>query len=88
MFSASIGKNKPKSCVNDVYNSLNFNLTMPYNDINCEVQQVNYSRYHKDIVIQHHDLIVTTKDIGLSVHCSYDLTNRTVMNSIRFEEDM
>ena len=52
---------KPKSCVNDVYNSLNFNLTMPYNDLNCEVQQANFSRYHKDIVIQHHDLIVSLR---------------------------
>ena len=60
LFSGKLyGKGKPKSCVNDVYNSLNFNLSMPYNDPNrnCDVQQ-NFSRYHKDIVIQHHDLIV------------------------------
>lgn len=59
VFSGKVyGKGKPKSCVNDIVNSLNFNLTMPYNDINCEVQQ-NSSTYHKDIVIQHHDLIVS-----------------------------
>lgn len=80
-------KGKPQSCVNDVKRSMDFELRLPYDDSRCDVQKLNESRFSKDIVIQHHDLILTTKDIGLSLHCSYDLANRTVQNSIRFEPE-
>lgn len=32
------------------------------------------------MVIQHHDTIVTSSDLGLAVTCQYDLTNKTVAN--------
>ena len=80
-------KGKPRTCLNDVKRGMDFELRRPYDDDNCEVQKLNGSRFSKDIVIQHHDLILTTKDLGLSLHCSYDLTNRTVQNSIRFEPE-
>jgi len=35
-----------------------------------------------DIVIQHHDMIVTSSDLGLAVSCQYDLTNKTVVNNV------
>jgi hypothetical protein len=31
-------------------------------------------------VIQHHDMIVTSSDLGLALTCQYDMTNRTVSN--------
>ncbi|XP_046397609.1 uncharacterized protein LOC124164362 [Ischnura elegans] len=39
-------------------------------------------KYTTDIVIQHHDFIVTSADLGLSVTCQYDLTNKTVSNEV------
>jgi hypothetical protein len=35
-----------------------------------------------DVVIQHHDTIVTSSDLGLAVTCQYDLTNKTVSNDV------
>lgn len=35
-----------------------------------------------DVVIQHHDTIVTSSDLGLAVTCQYDLTNKTVANDV------
>ena len=37
-------------------------------------------RFLNDVVIQHHDMIVTSSDLGLALTCQYDLTNRTVTN--------
>lgn len=33
-------------------------------------------------MIQHHDTIVTSSDLGLAVACQYDLTNKTVANEV------
>lgn len=73
-------KSKPNSCVNDVKNSLEFEITMPYHDLMCDVKQQNQAKFSNDIIIQHHDMIVTTSDLGLSVHCNYDLSNRSISN--------
>ena len=32
------------------------------------------------MIIQHHDSIVTALDLGLALHCQYDLSNRTILN--------
>lgn len=39
-------------------------------------------RYLNDVVIQHHDTIVTSSDLGLAVTCQYDLTNKSVANEV------
>lgn len=39
-------------------------------------------RYLNDVVIQHHDTIVTSSDLGLAVTCQYDLTNKSVSNEV------
>lgn len=41
-----------------------------------------FNRYLNDVVIQHHDTIVTSSDLGLAVTCQYDLTNKTVANEV------
>ncbi|EDW27965.1 GL27254 [Drosophila persimilis] len=53
-------KGAPKSCAVNVNNSLEFDLKMRYNDLECNVRQSAYGRYMNDIVIQHHDMIVTS----------------------------
>ncbi|XP_054931175.2 uncharacterized protein [Dermacentor andersoni] len=83
-------KARPNSCVTDVVNSLDFQIRMAYHELDCDVkQEVSQSlgQFSTDIVIQHHDMIVTNQDLGLSVHCQYDLANRSVSNGVQLEVD-
>jgi putative uncharacterized protein (fragment) len=73
-------KSNPKSCVKDVSNSLEFDIIMPFYDLMCDVKQIDHGKFSNDIIIQHHDMVVTTKDIGLSVNCNYDLSNKSISN--------
>ncbi|KAI9577001.1 hypothetical protein GQX74_014368 [Glossina fuscipes] len=75
-------KGSPKSCAFDVKNSLEFELRMGYQDLECNVRQQGSGRYMNDVVIQHHDTIVTSSDLGLAVTCQYDLTNKSVSNEV------
>ncbi|KAG7175215.1 putative PAN domain-containing protein 7 [Homarus americanus] len=75
-------KGSPNTCVSDIEDALEFELRMSYNDIDCNVERDSASKYSSDVVIQHHDMIVTSADLGLSVHCQYDLTNKSVSNRV------
>ncbi|XP_038104913.1 uncharacterized protein LOC6036502 [Culex quinquefasciatus] len=75
-------KGAPNSCSVDVKSALEFELRMGYQDIDCNVRQNGLGRYLNDVVIQHHDTIVTSSDLGLAVTCQYDLTNKTVSNDV------
>ncbi|XP_068220289.1 uncharacterized protein [Palaemon carinicauda] len=75
-------KDKPNSCVMDIRNATDFEMVLPYNDVNCEVVQDGPGIFSSNIVIQHHDMIVTSADLGLALHCKYDLINKTVTNSL------
>ncbi|XP_078034909.1 ZP and PAN domain-containing protein neyo [Augochlora pura] len=75
-------KGSPNSCVQDVKGALEFELRMAYDDLECNIRQQGLGRYLNDVVIQHHDTIVTSSDLGLAVTCQYDLTNKTVSNEV------
>ncbi|KAJ8894681.1 hypothetical protein PR048_007346 [Dryococelus australis] len=96
-------KGSPNSCVEDVRGRLEFQLSMPYNSVDCQsrvgrlvadrawlkcacvtvqVRQQGLGRYVNDIVIQNHDVIVTSSDLGLAVTCQYDLTNKSIANEM------
>lgn len=75
-------KGAPNSCVQDVKGALEFELRMAYDDLECNIRQQGLGRYLNDVVIQHHDTIVTSSDLGLAVTCQYDLTNKTVSNEV------
>ncbi|CAH0559295.1 unnamed protein product [Brassicogethes aeneus] len=75
-------KGSPNSCVRDVNNSLEFELSMAYDNLECNVRKNGLGRYVNDVVIQHHDKIVTSSDLGLAVTCQYDLTNKSVTNEV------
>ncbi|KAJ3640932.1 hypothetical protein Zmor_027465 [Zophobas morio] len=75
-------KGSPNSCVRDVNNSLEFELSMAYDNLECNVRKNGLGRYINDVVIQHHDKIVTSSDLGLAVTCQYDLTNKSVTNEV------
>ena len=59
------GKTRPNSCQINVRNSMEFSLYIGYNDVDCDVRQEVPGRFASDIVIQHHDMIVTGADVGL-----------------------
>ena len=61
---------------------MEFSIQFGYNDIDCGVEREEQGVYSNDVVIQHHDRIVTSSDLGLSVTCQYDLTNKTVANLV------
>lgn len=75
-------KGSPNSCVKDVKGVLEFELRMAYDDLECNVKQQGLGRYLNDVVIQHHDTIITRSDLGLAVTCQYDLSNKTVSNEV------
>ncbi|KAF7280880.1 uncharacterized protein LOC143195546 [Rhynchophorus ferrugineus] len=75
-------KGSPNSCVKDVNNSLEFELSMAFDNLECNVRKSGLGRYVNDVVIQHHDKIVTSSDLGLAVTCQYDLTNKSVTNEV------
>ena len=64
------GKTRPNSCQVNVRNSMEFSLYIGYNDVDCDVRQEIPGRFASDIVIQHHDMIVTGADVGLKVNQS------------------
>lgn len=78
-------KSRPFSCMNDVKESLSFELVMKYHDDNCNVQASSDQQqgvFSNDIIIQNHDRIVTTQDVGISVYCQYDLRNKSITNNV------
>ncbi|XP_015788965.1 uncharacterized protein LOC107365903 isoform X2 [Tetranychus urticae] len=77
---------KPNSCYNLIKRQYDFDIAMPYNDINCGIMQSASGLYSNNIVIQHHELIVTSNDIGLSINCQYDLSNKKVVHNIQLQD--
>jgi hypothetical protein len=75
-------KGSPETCVEDVAGALKFSITFGYNDLNCGVSRENPGSYTNDVILQHHDRIVTSSDLGLSITCQYDLANKTVSNKV------
>ncbi|KAK0077602.1 hypothetical protein PV325_003681 [Microctonus aethiopoides] len=75
-------KGSPNSCVKDIKGELEFELRMAYDDLECNVRSQGVGHYLNDVVIQHHDTIVTSSDLGLAVTCRYDLSNKTVSNEV------
>jgi hypothetical protein len=49
--------------------SLEFQLEIGYNDVNCDVSRDAEGRFATDVIIQHHDMVVTSSDIGKTL-CS------------------
>ncbi|QQP54376.1 Putative LOC101887535, partial [Caligus rogercresseyi] len=75
-------KGSPTTCVEDITSSLNFTITMAYNDLECGVIKEGPGSYSNEVIIQHHDRIVTSSDLGLNLSCQYDLTNKSVANAV------
>ena len=48
------GKTRPNSCTIDVRKSLDFELYLGFNDIDCDVRQVVPGKFATDVIIQVH----------------------------------
>lgn len=81
-------KNAPLSCMNDITNSMEFELTMAFNDACSISRSTQNGIFSNEIVLQHNDMIVTNSDMGLNVKCQYDLRNQTVYNNINLDDFM
>merc|ERR1719348_1201055 len=75
-------KGSPVTCMEDIENTMEFSITMKYTDIECGVRREGLGGYITEVIIQHHDSIVTSADLGLELSCEYDLTNRSVSNEV------
>jgi len=75
-------KGSPVSCMVDVDDTMEFSITMGYTDLACGVEREGLGGYTNDVIIQHHDSIVTSADLGLQLSCEYDLTNKSVSNNV------
>lgn len=81
-------KNAPLSCLNDVTNSMDFELPMAFNDQCAINRSPSNGVFSNEIVLQHNDMIVTNTDMGLNIKCHYDLRNQTVFNNINLDDFM
>merc|ERR1719346_856576 len=61
---------------------MDFSITMKYTDIECGVKREGLGGYINEVIIQHHDSIVTSADLGLQLSCEYDMTNKSVSNEV------
>lgn len=75
-------KGSPVTCMQDIQDSMEFSITMQYTDLECGVQREGLGGYISEVIIQHHDAIVTSADLGLQLSCEYDLTNKSVANNV------
>lgn len=83
IFSGKVyAKERPNSCVTDVSKGLEFELTLGYQDLNCDVKQEAAGKFFSEVVIQHHDQIVTSQDVGLALRCSYQLQNYSLTSGL------
>ena len=46
------GRSRPNSCVVDVDRSLDFQLKLGYNDINCDVMKNRGGKFSSEVIIQ------------------------------------
>lgn len=87
LFSGRIySKSQPKQCINDVSNQMDFHLSLPYIDADdevvrgqrCDTRQSYPGNFANDIVLQHNDKVLTSKDLSLGVYCKFDLQNDSI----------
>ena len=80
---------RPHSCVADIEKQHEFSLSIGYNDINCDVEMDTESgRVETEIILQHHDKIVTSGDIGLHVSCVYNINSSIVYQAMDLREEL
>ena len=73
----------------DIEKKYEFSLSIGYNDINCDVEMDKETgRVGTEIILQHHDKIVTSGDIGLHVSCVYNTNSSIVYQAMDLGEEL
>merc|ERR1719471_948542 len=73
----------------DIEKKYEFSLSIGYNDINCDVDiNSDTGEVGTEIIIQHHDKIVTSGDIGLHVSCVYNINSSVVYQAMDLGEEL
>ncbi|ODN05285.1 EGF-like domain-containing protein 2, partial [Orchesella cincta] len=78
-------RQRPNSCVVDITESMTFDMKLEYADPGCGVKQEEAGRFAVDLVLQHHDQIMTSSDLGFALRCSFHLENRSVAHGIELQ---
>lgn len=78
-------RQRPNSCVVDVTESMSFDISLEYADPACGVKQEEAGRFAVDLVLQHHDQIMTSSDLGFALRCAFHLENRSVAHGIELQ---
>ena len=80
---------RPHSCVSDIEDKYEFSLSIGYNDVNCDVEMDNVSgQVGTEIILQHHDKILTSGDIGLHVSCVYNVNSSVVYQAMELGDEL
>lgn len=73
----------------DIEKKYEFSLNIGYNDINCDVNMNSKTgEVGTEIILQHHDKIVTSGDIGLHVSCVYNINSSVVYQAMELGEEL
>ena len=75
--------------MSDIEKKYEFSLNIGYNDINCDVNMNSQTgEVGTEIILQHHDKIVTSGDIGLHVSCVYNINSSVVYQAMELGEEL
>lgn len=73
----------------DVERKREFSLTIGYNDLDCDIEINKESgRVGAEIILQHHDKIITSGDIGIYISCQYSMNTSVVYQAMELGEEL
>ena len=90
LFSGKIyTKTRPNSCLVDVERKQEFSLSIGYNDLDCDIEiNKETGRVGAEIILQHHDKILTSGDIGIYISCLYNMNTSVVYQAMELGEEL
>ena len=73
----------------DVERKREFSLSIGYSDLNCDIEINKESgRVGAEIILQHHDKIITSGDIGIYISCLYNMNTSIVYQAMELGEEL
>ena len=73
----------------DVERKQEFSLSIGYNDLDCDIEiNRETGRVGAEIILQHHDKIITSGDIGIYISCLYNMNTSVVYQAMELGEEL
>ena len=73
----------------DVERKQEFSLSIGYNDLDCDIEiNKETGRVGAEIILQHHDKILTSGDIGIYISCLYNMNTSVVYQAMELGEEL